>query len=588
MCSRRLYVISLLGGEGRDHWFWDLLVAPGTLDVPFDIDEVVPSDEPAHLRVELEAWTQDILAPIDHLTRISFNGIVLTELSFNGAGPYAADLEIESNQLLDGTNTLTLEGIELDSPDVVFLDRITVTYRRAHRAAGDRLTFSCAGLDAQRLEGFVDEDIVLYQIDGPRAPLRIEGGTVEASPDGTWSLSFAPQQAGKSRYQAFTTAGARSPAAVVPATTAPPAALSAPQGADYIVICPRDWQDDLAPLAQLRRSQGLEVVLAPLEDIYDRFDGGRVTTGAIRAFLEHAWHVWPDPGPRYVLLVGDATFDPRGNLGASPRQVLPTRLIETDALETASDSWFADVEGDDGVPDLAIGRLPVGTPGECQALVAKLVEFESYGAVMLSSTAVAVLRPSTAVAVLVADQDDDLDFQAMNSDLEVLLPGFLERVLLDLAGSDVDDLRAELFAAWTAGPRIVHYAGHGSRLMWSNDEILSVDDVPGLGNGARLPLVTAMNCFNGFFHHPGSPSLGESLVLEPTGGAIAFWGPTAVTSNLRQKVLEETFYLHLFDPGNGTVGDAIRAAKADVARIPGYQDMVRTWVLLGDPALRLR
>ncbi len=87
------------------------------------------------------------------------------------------------------------------------------------------------------------------------------------------------------------------------------------------------------------------------------------------------------------------------------------------------------------------------------------------------------------------------------------------------------------------------------------------EDVPGLKNGSRLPLVTAMNCLNGFFHHVATPSLAEVLVLEPTGGAIAYWGPTGVSTNLRQKLLAESFYRHLFSPGGRTVGEAIRLAK---------------------------
>ncbi len=107
---------------------------------------------------------------------------------------------------------------------------------------------------------------------------------------------------------------------------------------------------------------GHQVKVVPIEEIYDRFDGGRTTTDAIRGFLRHAWEEWPDPAPEYVLLVGDATYDPMGNLGPNERQVLPTRLVETSQFQTASDAWFADVEGDDGDPELSIGRLPSSSP----------------------------------------------------------------------------------------------------------------------------------------------------------------------------------------------------------------------------------
>ncbi len=116
-------------------------------------------------------------------------------------------------------------------------------------------------------------------------------------------------------------------------------------------------------------------------------------------------------------------------------------------------------------------------------------------------------------------------------------------------------------------------------------EILRIDDVPKLGNGTRLPIVVAMNCLNGFFHHVGSPSLGEALLLEPGGGAVAYWGPTAVTSNLKQQALAESFYRHFFDADSSALGGAIRAAKENLAEDPGNRPILDTWILLGDPAL---
>ena len=42
---------------------------------------------------------------------------------------------------------------------------------------------------------------------------------------------------------------------------------------------------------------------------------------------------------------------------------VPTRLIDTDFMETASDDWFSDFTGD-GIAELATGRLPARTADE--------------------------------------------------------------------------------------------------------------------------------------------------------------------------------------------------------------------------------
>ena len=44
--------------------------------------------------------------------------------------------------------------------------------------------------------------------------------------------------------------------------------------------------------------------------------------------------------------------------------------------EIATDNWYADLD-DDGVPDLAIGRLPADSPQDLAVMVAKILAYES-------------------------------------------------------------------------------------------------------------------------------------------------------------------------------------------------------------------
>ena len=47
---------------------------------------------------------------------------------------------------------------------------------------------------------------------------------------------------------------------------------------------------------------------------------------------------------------------------------MPTKLVDATYLETASDDWFVDGNGD-LIPDIAIGRLPVRTADEAALVV---------------------------------------------------------------------------------------------------------------------------------------------------------------------------------------------------------------------------
>jgi hypothetical protein len=83
------------------------------------------------------------------------------------------------------------------------------------------------------------------------------------------------------------------------------------------------------------------------------------------------------------------------------------------------------------------------------------------------------------------------------------------------------------------------------------------------------------------------PSLNESLVLQPGGGALASFGPAGITPPARQLPLVARVYAELRTPGV-TLGEAVRRAKAaTVAAQPSSREVIDGFLLFGDPALVL-
>ena len=117
---------------------------------------------------------------------------------------------------------------------------------------------------------------------------------------------------------------------------------------------------------------------------------------------------------------------------------------------------------------------------------------------------------------------------------------------------------------------------------WELD-LLTTDDVPGLTNGSKLPLVIALNCFNGFFQSLfPEESLAEALVRAPNGGAVGVWASSGITSPQWQWRMNLELYRQIFQGGWLTIGEAMRAAK----QIVGDPDVRRTWIYFGDPVTR--
>jgi len=318
------------------------------------------------------------------------------------------------------------------------------------------------------------------------------------------------------------------------------------------------------PLRALRTAEGWTVAVADIQDVYDDFAHGQRTPHALRAFIETARATWARP-PRFVLLVGDATFDPRDHLGRGDFDFVPTKLVATRLVETASDDWFVTPRGA-AAPDIAIGRLPVRTREETERVVSKIVAFgQGEG------------RPRTLFQY--TDHADDLDFES-GAD-QVVGPALPYFVVEQLRRRDAGEgTRKALLGALERGPLVVGYLGHGSEAQWAGS-VLTSADAANLGNLDRPWLALSMTCLNGGFHDVYKTTLAESLLLAERSGALAVWASSALTPPADQIALNRELLRSLLMEGT-TLGQAILRAKSQIED----GDVRGSWILFGDPAVQ--
>ena len=93
-----------------------------------------------------------------------------------------------------------------------------------------------------------------------------------------------------------------------------------------------------------------------------------------------------------------------------------------------------------------------------------------------------------------------------------------------------------------------------------------------------------MTCLNCYFQDPKLPSLGELLLKVNNGGAVSVWASSGMTDSGNQALMSQEFFRQLFGNPTLTIGQAIKAAK----NAPVDNDIRRTWILFGDPAMRLK
>ena len=348
---------------------------------------------------------------------------------------------------------------------------------------------------------------------------------------------------------------------------------------DLIIVTVPQFREALQPLIAARTAAGLRVALVDVGDVYDAFSFGRGDPAAIRALAQHARTAWAPPAPRFLLLAGDASYDPRGYLKGPEVDLIPTRLIETAHTgRTASDVWFAlPDDSPTSRPALAVGRLPAQTVEQMKTMVAKTL---SYPAASASGDSAWRAR-----AFLLADGSDP-SFQTEASAFATGLPGYETQVIASTG--DGVHARAALLRAFADGIGLVGYFVHGSLSQWTKEKAFGSGDALKLTNRERLPIVFTLTCLSGFFQHPSTPSLGEILLRNAGGGAVAAIVPSsaAVLEDQRLLARELARSLSASDANQRTLGEILLQAQTALpVTHPGAREILLTFNLLGDPSL---
>ncbi len=323
--ARTLYVAALKNGEAEN--FFGAVVATEPMAHALLLHHLAPSPpEDARLEVALQGITSG-----PHQAGLTLNGRHAGIMTFAGQTRQMATFLAPHAWLRDGENIVTLvpHGNETD---VSVVDHIRLTYWHTYTADNDVLQCTVPAHRQVTIDGFRQSAIRVVDITHPRAVRELLGHvTPQEASD---SVTVATSGLGPRTLLAFTEAQIKPPAAI---TANRPSTWHRPeQGADIVMIAPEIFHASIAPLQTLRETQGWTVALADVSDLYDELNFGAKSPWALKAFLHGAYTQWQQP-PRFVLLIGDASFDPHNYLGFGDVDSVPTKLVDTVFFETASD-----------------------------------------------------------------------------------------------------------------------------------------------------------------------------------------------------------------------------------------------------------
>jgi hypothetical protein len=561
---------NLFSKPDDDFWFWDYVVA-GADSKLFPIQ--VPGRATvgtATLTVNLQGAT-DTAASKDHHVQVILNGTQIGESWWDGITAHSCQFTFNQSILNDGENTIAVRGI-LDGGvpySIFYVDSFDLSYQRYYQAANN--TLWCQGDANQTISvtGFTDSQIMVWDVSQPRQPKLLSDVAMDAG----GRVTFIPV-APTNKYLVIGLSAASQPFSVNSASS-----LNLRQNnhsAEYLVISPEEFVNEAQQLADYRRSQGLAAMVVTLEDIYYSFNWGLASPFAIKDFLNYAYAKWSGKGLKYAVLIGKGTHDYKDYLGYGDNLV-PAILASTPDGLIAADNLYGDIKGNDGVPEIAIGRLPVVSGAELMVIINKIKAYGNSGG------------PWTDRALMIADNaDNGGDFLSTSESLIRQINGYaIQRISL-LGKSNAAATRTGIIAGFNSGAALVNYVGHAGLDQLAEENILNISDLPLLQNGSNLPIMVLVTCMAGRFDIPGYVCLSEALLLKENGGIVAALTPSGAAFNSQANRLVEEFYGAVFRAKAKDLGTAWIAAMKKYIQQGGKRYLVNIYNLLGDPAVMFK
>ncbi len=540
-------------------WFWERLVAPEKKDLEIKLQGL--SSGSCNLRVRLWAQTQARTSP-DHHLRVMVNGVPAINEKWDGAGGRVIETRVPAGVFKEGSNTITTEAAgDTEAPaDILFIDTLDISYpRRFVTDENDVLEFG-------GISGHV-------QVQASGVPVTV----VQSSPEAAVLVLSAADSGFHAEvthsYFAVGPKGFLRPDRIVPLRVEPDLREPALE-ADYIAIGSQELLAHLGPLLNSLKARKMTTLVVPAEAVFDQFNHGIAQPEAVRSFLRFTFERWKRH-PRYLLLVGDATYDTLAFLHPSDPTSLPSFFTRTYfGGETVSDIEFTRLKRDSELA-LAVGRIPASTPDQVKSYVNKVVRFQASHRSRSRKQLLAVADPS------------DPSFRRDAEDFLDVLPDTYEKTLCVL-GTDGPSTSPRLRGIPNPNPLLLIYFGHGSIRQLGRDGPEGANQARAFFTGLKAPISFHITCLSGFYVHPEVKCLAEELLLEPESAIVALLAPTSLTLAEHQRSLTSALAASLGGTGRLTMGEVVLQSLRKIdPDVPGQRDVRESFLLFGCPALTL-
>jgi len=385
---------------------------------------------------------------------------------------------------------------------------------------------------------------------------------------------------------------------------------------DLIIVTHPNFMTQAQELAAIRSKEGMNVIVATQDQIFNEFSSGMPDVSAIRDFVK-LYYDRSQAGnlsPKYLLLFGDGSYDNKTPISqGNTNYILTYESLESlnQSGTFVTDDYFGILEYNEddciGPVDVGIGRLPVETTEDADLVLSKIKSYQNPGN----------MGDWRNVICFTADDSDGSDGSGGDGSLHegeaddlatyinATYPDFITPKIyianyieyMSATGETCPDANLALNNVINQGALIINWTGHGSTSQLASEALVTNQVISEWTNINKLFFFFTATCDFGRFDQVTLNGTSYSKItcsavnclLSKIGGAIGLISASRVVYASSNYELNLNFYNNLINTAdtNYRMGDIVMAAKNATASLSGDFYNNRCYNYFGDPSLRL-
>lgn len=582
-----LFWFSTLPPDQTDNFFWFSHRAGTPPGDTFQTWLSFPGFEqslnlPAEVTMQVFGATKAVNLSPSHQFELLYNEQNIGTLEFDGIGLDRQVFTIDSAKVADEPTRIGLKTPDnrTTAVDSIFMDWMNLRY--PSRFDGNGIEFYRFNNDLVSDSGSTE---VLHITDLPASASVFDPGNRVV-----WQLAENQTSAEIKNCPNLTTYTAVTPAARMRVEAIKPTIPLAdpqqlPADLQALVVYHPSLRTTAHAYTAYRRERGWKIEAVSVESVFDKLNNGFVSDETLKKYIasvnDHATSL------SHIVLIGDAYFDHREAESHDAEKqyetLIPIHWVYRPGVTWSGgyqdDNWYGSFENEFR-PDIAVGRIAVNSDAEGMEYLRKVIEYEVLKkgkddqGLLISSVEKSFQQYVTEIGTTYKDKLSSFTY---------LFPE------AEKATQEV----ADLLNAFNKGAQLVYYVGHGGAMVWRvgpvdfarQKDLFTPKEVRRLTNQGHYPVVVCASCYTTSFDQP--ESIGEALVNQPSGGAIAVIGAPWKATVQESHDFNRHFFKYYFSPAVKTIGEASLKAHRD--HIPENQShaLFNSFTMLGDPCLEI-